>query len=119
MYHSPLCEMALSQGPHWRFSMFTYRHSVKYVAAVLALDALMFAGCNYKGEERVAEKDLATSPTVKTAIGAAGSTFIAPIMTNWIGSYQQSHPSTLINYRPVGSGTGLSELRKNLLELAA
>jgi len=40
-------------------------------------------------------------------------------MTNWISSYQQIHPSTLINYRSIGSGAGLSELKKNMLELAA
>lgn len=96
----------------------TTRHSAMIVAA-LFLNTFVFAGCNYKGEEGAAEKDFATSTTVKTAIGAAGSTFIAPIMTNWIGAYQQIHPSTMINYRPIGSGAGLSELRKNILELAA
>ena len=98
--------------------MYSFRHSAKFVAA-LVLNAFLFAGCSYKGEEGVAEKNLATSSTVKTAIGAAGSTFIAPIMTNWIGAYQQMHPSTMINYRPIGSGAGLSELRKSMLELAA
>jgi len=55
--------------------------SVKYVAAVLALDALMFAGCNYKGEgEGRGERSSDLAYGEKTAIGAAGSTFIAPIM---------------------------------------
>jgi phosphate transport system substrate-binding protein len=87
------------------------------LAAALSLAGI--AGCNARGEETVAEKDFATSSTVKTAIGAAGSTFIAPIMTNWVTSYQQLHPSAMVNYRPVGSGAGLNELRKNMLELAA
>jgi phosphate transport system substrate-binding protein len=84
-----------------------------------ALGVFLTGGCNVRGEETVAEKDFATSTTVKTAIGAAGSTFIAPIMSNWIAAYQQSHPSALVNYRPVGSGAGLDELRKSMLELAA
>ncbi len=90
-----------------------------FVVAYLVLTSFSLVACNSRGEEAVAEKDFATSTTVKTAIGAAGSTFIAPIMTNWIKTYQQVHPSTMINYRPIGSGAGLSELRKSILEIAA
>jgi len=99
--------------------MFRHRQSLVAVVAAAVVSVFLVAGCNARGEETVAEKDFATSSTVKTAIGAAGSTFIAPIMTNWVTAYQQSHPSTLINYRPIGSGAGLGELRKNTLELAA
>jgi phosphate transport system substrate-binding protein len=99
--------------------MFSHRRWIVSLATAAALSAVLCAGCNFKGEEPVAEKDFATSSTVKSAIGAAGSTFITPIMTNWINAYQQAHPSTLVNYRPIGSGAGLSELQKNLLELAA
>src|SRR5580658_10107548 len=99
--------------------MFRFQRAGAYLGAAMVLGALVAAGCDYKGEEPVAEKDFAVSSTVKTAIGAAGSTFIAPIMSNWVTAYQQSHPSTLINYRPIGSGAGLGELRKNTLELAA
>jgi phosphate transport system substrate-binding protein len=98
--------------------MFRFQRAGAYLG-VIVLGALIAAGCDYKGEEPVAEKDFAVSSTVKTAIGAAGSTFIAPIMSNWITSYQQSHPNVLVNYRPIGSGAGLTELRKNLLGLAA
>jgi phosphate transport system substrate-binding protein len=99
--------------------MSLYRRSGAVLPVIVTLGAVLFVGCDFKGEERVAEKDFATSPTIKTAIGAAGSTFIAPIMTNWIGAYQQIHPSTLVNYRPIGSGAGITELKKNLLGLAA
>jgi ABC-type phosphate transport system substrate-binding protein len=66
--------------------------------AHLIVASFLLVACNSRGEETVVEKDFATSATVKTAIGAAGSTFIAPIMTNWVAAYQQIHPSTLINY---------------------
>jgi phosphate transport system substrate-binding protein len=95
------------------------RHSILPLAAAIVLCVFLPLGCTTRGEETVREKDFATSPTIKTAIGAAGSTFIAPIMTNWINAYQRIQPSTLINYRPIGSGAGLIELRKNLLGLAA
>jgi phosphate transport system substrate-binding protein len=93
--------------------------SIVAVAAAAVLSAFASIGCNFAGEEPVKEKDFATSATVKTAVGAAGSTFIAPIMTNWVTAYQQIHPSTTINYRPIGSGAGLNELSNHLLGLAA
>lgn len=36
-----------------------------------------------------ANAEFATSSTIKTAVGAAGSTFINPIMTRWIKDNQQ------------------------------
>jgi phosphate transport system substrate-binding protein len=81
--------------------------------------ALVSAGCNYQGEKPMAEKDLGTSATAKTVIDAGGSTFIAPIMNNWITAYQQLHPTTLINYRTIGSGAGLDAFKKSLLGFAA
>jgi ABC-type phosphate transport system substrate-binding protein len=68
---------------------------------------------------RFATKDFAISPTIKTAIGAAGSTFIAPIMNSWITAYQQMHADTVINYRPIGSGAGLTEMKQKVLGFAA
>jgi phosphate transport system substrate-binding protein len=97
--------------------MFNRRSSILAVAAVLG--AAFLVGCNYGGEEPVKEKDFAVSASVKTAIGAAGSTFINPIMTQWISTYQQAHPGTLINYRPIGSGAGLDLLKQSTLEIAA
>ncbi len=96
--------------------MFNRRRSILAFAA-LAAAALM--GCNYKGEETTKDKDFAVSASVKTAIGAAGSTFVNPIMTKWIATYQQAHPGTLINYRPIGSGAGIDALKQSTLEIAA
>ncbi len=93
--------------------------SIVYPAALILIGASLITGCNWSGEEPTKEKELATSATVKTAIGSAGSTFIAPIMKSWISAYQQSHPATLINYRAIGSGAGLEEFSKGLTELAA
>jgi phosphate transport system substrate-binding protein len=52
-------------------------------------------------------------------MGAAGSTFIAPLMEKWVSSYQQSHPTVQINYRPVGSGEGIEEIKKGYLSFGA
>jgi len=40
-------------------------------------------------------------------------------MARWISTYQQAHPGTLINYRPIGSGAGLDLLKQGTLEIAA
>ena len=95
------------------------RSSVAILAAAALLSAGLLSACNYGGEEPVKEKDFAVNNSVKTAIGAAGSTFVHPIMTKWIGAYEQSHPGTLVNYRPVGSGAGIESLRQSTTEIAA
>jgi phosphate transport system substrate-binding protein len=97
--------------------MSTRRSSILALAAICGVALL--AGCNYQGEEPTKEKDFAVSNSVQTAIGAAGSTFVNPIMTKWIAAYQQAHPSTLINYRPIGSGAGIQLLKQSTLEIAA
>ena len=84
----------------------------------LMLGALL-AGCNYRGEEPVKQKDFAVNTEVKTAIGAAGSTFVNPIMTQWIDKYRQVHPATQVNYRAIGSAAGVTELKQGTLEIAA
>jgi len=90
-----------------------------FIPAAAVLAVALISGCNYKGEEPTKEKDFAVSSTVKTAIGAAGSTFVHPIMTRWISTYEQTHPSTQVNYRPIGSGAGLEELKQGTTEIAA
>ena len=97
--------------------MFTRRASILACAAMLSV--ALVAGCNYGGEEPVKEKEFAVSASVKTAIGAAGSTFVNPIMTKWIAAYQQAHPGTLVNYRAIGSGAGIDALKQSTLEIAA
>jgi phosphate transport system substrate-binding protein len=97
--------------------MFTRRHSI--LAATAFIAAVWLTGCNYSGEEPTKEKDFAVSASVQTAIGAAGSTFVNPVMTKWISAYQQAHPGTLVNYRPIGSGAGIDALKQSTLEIAA
>lgn len=83
------------------------------------LGVALLAGCNYKGEEPVKDSNFAVSSQIKNAIGAAGSTFVNPIMTRWISTYETAHPATEINYRPIGSAAGLNELKQGALEIAA
>jgi len=95
----------------------SYRRTMIAVAA--ALSVALIHGCNYSGEEPVKEKDFAVNTQVKTAIGAAGSTFVNPIMTQWISTYKQAHPATQVNYRAIGSAAGIKELMQGTTEIAA
>ena len=97
--------------------MLNRRGSLAIFAGILSV--ILISGCNYRGEEPTKEVDFAASKTVKTAIGAAGSTFVHPLMASWIDSYRQAHSSIEINYRPIGSGAGLAELKQGTLEIAA
>ena len=89
------------------------------IAVAAALSVALIHGCNYRGEEPVKERDFAVNTQVKTAVGAAGSTFVNPIMTKWISAYEQGHPGMQVNYRAIGSAAGINELKQGMLEIAA
>jgi phosphate transport system substrate-binding protein len=54
-----------------------------------------------------------------TAIIGAGSTFIYPIMTRWINAFQESHKEVQVNYQSIGSGGGIQQLKKGLIDFGA
>ena len=54
----------------------------------------------------------------KELIGA-GSTFVYPIMSKWIADYQAKNPGVQINYQSIGSGGGIQQLSKGLVQFAA
>jgi phosphate transport system substrate-binding protein len=58
-------------------------------------------------------------PGGNSSIIGAGSTFIYPIMTRWISAFQGNHPSVQINYQSIGSGGGIQQLKKGLIDFGA
>ena len=60
-----------------------------------------------------------TAANNSNSIIGAGSTFIYPIMTRWIADYQGSHPGVQINYQSIGSGGGIQQLKKGLVDFGA
>ncbi len=82
----------------------------------------LLAGCNRKSSEDLAleSDDVKASPSAPTSVlGAAGSTFIAPLMSKWVSGYQKDHPKVQINYRAIGSGGGIEEMKKGYLSFGA
>lgn len=91
----------------------------KSLLSASAVAALFFTtGCNTNYSEDgkpPAEPTFATTQ-VRT-FSAAGSTFIAPLMSRWSADYEKAH-NVRVNYRSIGSGAGLSELKQGLLTFA-
>jgi len=84
------------------------------IAAAAFFSLLLMFGCSSS------TGGTGTTGAEPTAVlGAAGSTFIAPIMAKWVSVYQQTHPTVQINYRPIGSGGGIEELKKGYLSFGA
>lgn len=53
------------------------------------------------------------------AIIGAGSTFVNPLMTHWIPAFQSMHQGVQINYQSIGSGGGIQQLKKGLVDFGA
>ena len=85
-------------------------------AALATLAVLMATGCNLSEDGRPAE-----TKTVNAAIrslSASGSTAIEPLIDRWGTDYEKSHPLQ-VNYRPIGSGAGIDNLRRGYGAFAA
>lgn len=90
------------------------------LSSILCL--LLLVGCDPKSSEDLAVQsdDIKASPSAPTAVlGAAGSTFIAPLMSKWVSGYQKNHPKVQVNYRAIGSGGGIEEMKKGYLSFGA
>jgi phosphate transport system substrate-binding protein len=60
-----------------------------------------------------------SSAAQTTQIVGAGSTFVYPIMTHWVQEFQQRNPGVQINYQSIGSGGGIQQLKKGLVDFGA
>lgn len=102
------------------------RHQRRSLILRAGAGAILFmfslAACNSKYSEGVSTQPDETKPSPsapRVVLGAAGSTFIAPLMSKWVGDYQKEHPKVEINYRPIGSGGGIEEMEKGYLSFGA
>lgn len=49
----------------------------------------------------------------------AGATFPYPIYGKWFGEYSAAHPGVEINYQPIGSGGGIAQVTKGIVDFGA
>src|SRR5215467_14376596 len=81
----------------------------RYIGLLALAISAFFVACNSSHNPASSDKSL---------IGA-GSTFIYPAMAHWISVYQSSHPGVQINYQSIGSGGGIQQLKKGLVDFGA
>jgi len=85
---------------------------IKLLIPVLVVVALT-AGCSRSNEDQSSVKAPAVKTSaVKVSPGAvllkgAGATFPSPLYEKWFAEYTKSHPDIVVQYEPVGSGTGI------------
>jgi phosphate transport system substrate-binding protein len=96
-------------------------HAKSLVAAFAVTSAtfalLLASGCTSYSEDGKPPAEPTFGTTQVRTFGAAGSTFIAPLMSRWSSDYGKAH-DVRVNYRSIGSGAGLSELKQGLLTFA-
>src|SRR5262245_60480554 len=76
--------------------------------AAMVVSAALFTSCTS-----------GPSPEQTVTIVGAGSSFVNPIMTRWIADFQQNNANVRINYQSVGSGAGIEQLGKGLVDFGA
>jgi phosphate transport system substrate-binding protein len=86
-------------------------HSLRIYVFLAALLATL--ACSSNDEHPIN----AGNGTGQGLIGA-GSTFINPAMSRWIADFDQSH-QVQINYQSIGSGGGIQQLKKGLVDFGA
>lgn len=75
------------------------------------LAAVLLVGCN--------SGKTASAAVYSAHVTAAGSSFVYPVMMRWVQAYQQDRQGLEINYQSIGSGGGIEELKKGVLDFAA
>jgi len=97
--------------------MKTHWHRLGGALASAVLLLFLFA-CNSNNNTKPVAAAGGANANGKELIGA-GSTFVYPIMSRWIADFQAKNPGVQINYQSIGSGGGIQQLSKGLVQFAA
>jgi phosphate transport system substrate-binding protein len=62
---------------------------------------------------------LALSSAQAQKLTGAGATFPYPIYSKWFSEYSSAHPGVEINYQSIGSGGGIAQVTKGLVDFGA
>jgi phosphate transport system substrate-binding protein len=81
--------------------------------AISAIGLALTLGCNSGNQS------LSLNNENGNSIIGAGSTFIYPIMTRWVSDFQSTHQGVKINYQSIGSGGGIQQLKRGLVDFGA
>lgn len=86
-----------------------------------AATVLSLAGCHRAAPPaRGAQGPTAMNATAGiVVVTGAGSTFVYPLMSRWVGDYRPLHPNVEINYQSIGSGGGIQQVRAGTIDFGA
>ncbi|HEX6879358.1 MAG TPA: phosphate ABC transporter substrate-binding protein PstS, partial [Terriglobales bacterium] len=85
-------------------------------SAILVVLLLTIACNSGKSGSAVVSPNASGDPN---KITGAGSTFVYPVMSKWIESFHNSNNGVQINYQSIGSGGGIQQLKKGLVDFGA
>lgn len=85
-------------------------------SAILAVVSLNIACNSGNSGSAVVKPNASGNPN---QITAAGSTFVYPVMSKWIESFRTANSGVQINYQSIGSGGGIQQLKKGLVDFGA
>lgn len=93
---------------------------IPFVAVLSATFVILCGGvgCSGNSENYAANEPTSYEVNSNGTFAAAGSTFVAPLFFRWSNDYVTAHHMK-VNYRPIGSGAALSELKQGFLTFAA
>ena len=77
-----------------------------FAIATLFAAALSFTACSRSEDNAVRLK-------------GAGATLPAPLYLKWFKDYNRAHPNVQVDYKPVGSGSGVKSLMERTVDFAA
>jgi phosphate transport system substrate-binding protein len=92
----------------------SYRPGRLFIVFIVVALALLTLSCQ--------KSSLSNAPQSGKSGGeiiGAGSTFVYPAMSRWISSFQSAHPGVQINYQSIGSGGGIQQLKKGVVDFGA
>ena len=92
-------------------------HNSRLLLAILSVTLALPVACN-SGSKSFPNAPQTGGSKPNQIIGA-GSTFIYPIMSRWIADFQSTHSGFQINYQSIGSGGGIQQLKKGLVDFGA
>jgi phosphate transport system substrate-binding protein len=96
------------------------KFTIKAAAVLVGTVTLLMVGigCSGNSENYAPKEPTFSGNNPIGTFGAAGSTFVAPLFSRWSSDYVKLHKMQ-VNYRPIGSGAALNELKQGLLTFAA
>lgn len=86
------------------------------LVAPAALSSLLLVGCSLSEDGKTDNPKIAT--TQVQSYSGAGSTFVAPLFSQWTDVYGKAH-QVQINYQAIGSGAGITQLKEGNPTFAA